>query len=80
MTQMGSDPWRYECPNCGSQAIEWLVSGERWHGKSYRADGAGRQRAERDAAKRWLCKACCERSSRVLDLKTGELVRRVSDS
>jgi transcription elongation factor Elf1 len=70
-----SEPYRYQCPRCGSVSVHRLVGAEKIKGKQYPFDGRGKWEARDDRQKRARCKSCESRLERVIDKKTGDATK-----
>lgn len=60
---MASDPWRYQCPECGSHTVQSRVSTEERGAKCGRVSEG-----------RYYCGKCFASFERRYDKKRGELV------
>lgn len=77
LSEKYGDPWRYQCPDCGSHAVSERVGDGRSHSYTYGSGGKEAEKAASDRRKQFYCLVCDDRYHHVYDKKTDTEVSSV---
>lgn len=69
-----SEPWRYTCPNCGTDQIYRLETNARPKGKKYPFTPEGAHQARRDKMAPYTCLGCNERLTELYDRRRDTVI------